>query len=113
RFPERLSGRSRRMLLSSRWTAPRSRGSAASIGQSAHGVMRTGIVLQPSAPGMMVLVQVLQTLARHVGIDLRGREVAMAEQQLDQPQVGAVVQEVGCEGMPETVGRQLLSDPGF
>jgi len=46
-------------------------------------------------------VQALQSFAGDMGIDLRRRDVRMAEQQLHDTQVGAVVEQVRGEGMPE------------
>ncbi len=43
---------------------------------------------------MMHRVDLLQPLARDVRVNLRGRDVRMAEQQLHDAQVGAVVQQV-------------------
>src|SRR6185295_11229259 len=48
-----------------------------------------------SAAGMVPGVQLFHALARHVRIDLRRRDVAVAEQQLYHAEVGAVVQEMG------------------
>src|SRR5690348_13002879 len=39
-----------------------------------------------------------------VAVDLRRRERAVAEQLLDRPEVGAAVEQVGGEGMPEAMG---------
>ena len=61
----------------------------------------------------MLGVQLFETLARHVCVDLCRREVAVPEQHLHDPQIGAVVQEVGREGMAERVRRELLGDPGL
>jgi len=47
---------------------------------------------------MMALVQLLQPLARDMRIDSRGRDVRMAEQQLNDAQIGAVIQEVRRKG---------------
>src|SRR5262245_32630707 len=47
-----------------------------------------------SAAGVVAAVQLFHALARDVGIDLRGRHVAVAEQQLNDSQVCAVVEQV-------------------
>ena len=43
--------------------------------------------------------QAFQPLLDDMGVDLRGRNIGMAEQGLHHPQIRAVVQEVTCEGM--------------
>ena len=54
---------------------------------------------------MQVAHQALQALLDHMGIDLRGRDIGMAEQRLDDTQVGAVVQQVAREGMTQHMRR--------
>ena len=49
-------------------------------------------------------VQLLQSLPRHVGIDLGGGDVAVPEQQLHDAKIRAMVEQVGREGMPPAVG---------
>jgi len=46
-----------------------------------------------------------QSVIGHVGIDLRGRDIGMAQQHLHRAQVGAVVDQVRCEGMAQRVRR--------
>src|SRR5262249_15111932 len=46
------------------------------------------------AARMVAAVQLFHALARHVRVDLRCRYVAVAEQQLHDPEVGAVVEQV-------------------
>ena len=48
-------------------------------------------------------MQLLQPFARHVGIDLRGGNVAVPEQHLHHAQVGAMVQQMGGEGVVKLV----------
>ncbi len=43
------------------------------------------------APGMMGRMQRLHTTVRHMGIDLRGGQIAVPEQQLDHTQVCTVI----------------------
>ena len=62
-----------------------------------------------SATGMMLRVQRLQPLARDVRVDLRGRDVRVAEQHLHHAQVGAVVDEMRGEGVAQDVRRELLA----
>ena len=50
---------------------------------------------------MVPRVQLLEPFARHVGVDLRGRDVRMAQQHLHDPQVGPVVQQVRGERVPQ------------
>ena len=49
---------------------------------------------------MMVVDQPHQPLFQHIRIDLRGLFVGMAEQLLDGPEVGAVLQQMAGEGVP-------------
>ena len=53
-----------------------------------------------SSPGMKFSVQLLEPVLGHVGVNLGGRDVRMAEHHLDGPQVGSAFQEVAGEGMP-------------
>ena len=48
---------------------------------------------------MMLSVQLLQPFARDVGVNLRGGDVGMPEQQLHDAQIGAVIEQVGSERM--------------
>src|SRR6476469_3760920 len=52
----------------------------------------------------------LQPFARYVSINLRGGNVSVAQQQLDDTQVGSVVEEVGGERMTQCMGRR---QPGY
>ena len=59
-------------------------------------------------------MQLLQPLARHVGVDLRGGNVGVAEQHLHHAQVGAMVEQVGGEGVAQRVRRESAwSDAGL
>ena len=51
-------------------------------------------------------MQRLQALARHVRVDLRGGDVGVAQQHLHHAQVGAVVEQMGGEGVAQHVRRQ-------
>ncbi len=50
---------------------------------------------------MQVAHQAFQSLFDDVGIDLRGRNIGVAEQRLDDSQIGSVVQEMRREGMTQ------------
>src|SRR5437764_3628191 len=63
---------------------------------------------QALTPGMVLSVELLQPLARHVRVDLRGRDVGVAEQHLDYPQVRAVVDEMRGERVAQHMRRQAL-----
>lgn len=52
---------------------------------------------------MMAGVQLLHTLPGHVGVNLSRRQVAMPQQHLHDAQIGAVIQQMGCERMPQRV----------
>jgi len=63
---------------------------------------------------MVVLDQGLEPLVEHVGVNLGCRYIGVAEHLLQRPEVGAVVQQVGGEGMAQDVGRDLVAgDPGL
>ena len=57
---------------------------------------------------MMRLDKRLQAGVEHMGVDLRRRNVGMAEQLLDHAQVRAVLQQVRGEGMAQDVRRERL-----
>jgi len=50
---------------------------------------------------MQIAHKAFEPLFQHVGIDLRGRDVGVAEQRLHHAQVGAIVQEVTGESVAE------------
>lgn len=52
---------------------------------------------------MMLAVEILHPFSGDVSIDLRRREIAMAEQQLHYAKIGAPVQQVGGECMAQAV----------
>ena len=62
---------------------------------------------------MMLRMQLLQPFPRHMGIDLRGRDIRMAQQHLHHAQVGAVVEQVRGEGVAQRVRRQRLIQPAM
>ena len=66
-----------------------------------------------SAARMVQRVQLLQPLARHVGVDRRRRDVGVAEQHLHRAQVGAVVEQVRREGVAQRVRRERRGDAGL
>ena len=51
-------------------------------------------------------VQLLQSLARHVRVDGRRRDVGVTEEQLDDAQIRAVIEQVSGERMPQHVRGQ-------
>src|SRR4029077_21126702 len=62
---------------------------------------------------VMLGVQLLEPLARHVRVDLCGRKIAVPEQHLHHAQVRAVIEQVRGEGVPEGMRGELLGDPGL
>ena len=60
----------------------------------------------------MLRVQRFQSCARDVGINLRGRNIGVAKQQLDNSQIGAVIQQVRGERMTQSMRRQRRVDRG-
>ena len=61
---------------------------------------------------MVFGVQFLQPLPRHMRINLRRRNIRMAQQQLHYPQVRPMVDQVCCEGMSQRVRGERLLDAG-
>ena len=57
---------------------------------------------------MVLAVQCLEPLVGHVGIDLGGGEIRVAQQHLHHSQIGAVIEQVGGEGVTQGVGRVPL-----
>jgi hypothetical protein len=59
----------------------------------------------PSQRTLLLGTQLFEPLAHDVFVDLRGRKVAMPKQHLQHAQVGAVLEQVSGEGMPECAAR--------
>jgi hypothetical protein len=53
---------------------------------------------------MVNRMQLLQSFLRNVGVDLCRRNIAVTQQQLHDPQVGTVVEQMRREGMSQAVG---------
>src|SRR5687768_14067908 len=66
-----------------------------------------------SAPRMILPVDAPQVLAIHMGVDLRGGDVGVTEHLLNGAQVGAPFEQMGGEGVPERMWRDVLLDPGL
>ena len=60
----------------------------------------------------MLRMNILQSLARDMCVDLRCRNVRMPEQQLHHTQIGAMVQQMRRERMPQRMRRQRRVDAG-
>src|ERR1700733_569133 len=58
---------------------------------------------------MMLRIHAFQAVERHVGINLRGRNVGVAEDGLHGAQIGAVLDHMRRAGMPEHVGADVAS----
>jgi hypothetical protein len=56
---------------------------------------------------VMFVDQCAKPLLEHMRVDLRGRDVGMAEKLLDNPQIGAVLQEMARKCVPEHMRRNL------
>ena len=54
----------------------------------------------------------LQPVVVDVGIDLRRRDIGVAEHFLNRPQVGPPLQQMRREAVPQRVRREALADPG-
>ena len=56
---------------------------------------------------MQIAHEAFQPLLQHVGIDLRGRDIGVAQKRLHHAQIGAVVQEVTGESVAQNVRAYL------
>src|SRR3954452_325400 len=63
-------------------------------------------------PRVRTQVHLAEMVDRHQRVDLRGGHRGVTEELLDDPHVRAAVQQVGSEGVPEGVGRDLRLDTG-
>jgi uncharacterized protein (UPF0210 family) len=61
---------------------------------------------------MEFLVDVAEALAGDVGVDFGGADGGVAEEFLDDAQIGAVLEEVGGEAVPEHVGGEVSFNAG-
>ena len=61
---------------------------------------------------METFVDFKQTGAGHMGINLGGADAGVAEQFLDDPQVGAVLEQVRGKAVPEHVRRDIALNAG-
>ena len=60
-----------------------------------------------SSPRMELPVNVPQSVARHVRVNFRGADIRVAEQFLDHSQIGAVLEQVRRETVPQHVRRDV------
>ena len=58
-------------------------------------------------------MQILHSLARDMRIDLCRRDITVPEQELDDTQIGAVIEQMRRERVPDRMRRKLLLDAGF
>ena len=65
----------------------------------------------PLSARMKLAVHRLEPLLVDVGVNLRGRDVGVAEHLLDDPQVRAIAEQVGGEAVPEQVRIDIRSRP--
>ena len=61
---------------------------------------------------MMLRVELLQALARDVRVYLRGRNVGMPQEQLNDPKIRTVVEKMRRERVPQRMRRDRLRDSG-
>ena len=53
-----------------------------------------------------------EIFAVHMRVELRGREVGMAEHLLHRAEIGATLEQMGCERMSQRMGCDALGQPG-
>src|ERR1039458_10719433 len=61
---------------------------------------------------MILMVDVAQTLGGDVGIDFSRADAGMAEQLLNDAQVGAVIEQMGGKAVAQHVGGDVAGDAG-
>lgn len=61
---------------------------------------------------MKLSMDASQIVAIDVSVDLRGRDIGVTKHLLNGAKVGAALQQMSGEGMPQRVGRYRLLDPG-
>src|SRR5690606_20391791 len=74
-------------------------------------IVRVRVGRVGSAARVVAGVHVMQALARYMRVNLGGRQVRVAQQQLHHPQISAVVEQMGGKGMAQCMGRQGLLHP--
>ena len=74
---------------------------------------RTNCIRPGSCSGVGLLIDVLQLVVQHPGVDLSGGDVRVPHHLLDGAQVRPVLQQVGGEGVAQGVGRDVLLDAGL
>ena len=55
-------------------------------------------------------MEFFHALAGDMGVDLGGGQVTVTQQQLNDPQICTVIQQVGCKSVTQRVWRQLLAN---
>ena len=61
---------------------------------------------------MKLLMNTLQSLVIDMSINLGGGDISVAEEFLDDAEIGSILKEVGGEGVTQQVGIHVLLDPG-
>ena len=72
-----------------------------------NGCGRTSALL---GPGVEFAVDVAEAAAGYVGVDLGGADVGVAEEFLDDAEVGAMLEEVGGEAVAQHMRRDVAID---
>jgi len=62
---------------------------------------------------MMLFVQGFQSLTRHMSVDLGRRDIGMTQQELNDTQVGAVIDQMGSKRMAQGVGTERRQAGGL
>ena len=62
---------------------------------------------------MVLLMNLFQTLAGDMGIDLGGGNIGMAQHDLHGPEIGAMFQEMAGKGMAQGMRCDFFTDAGF
>src|SRR5690606_14147909 len=99
-------------LLEAKCAARRTSVAASNPAMAGRSPLRRNASHAGSSPRVVLGVQLLQAGTGDMGVDLGGGQVAMPQQHLPRPQVGAMVEQMGGEGMAQGVWRQRLADAG-
>ena len=62
---------------------------------------------------MKIFVNIAELFVRHMGVDLGGGDVGVAEEGLDGADVGAVGKQVGGETVADDMGSHFFGNSGF
>src|SRR5436305_9724155 len=75
-------------------------------------VLLEHLSLAESGPRVEAVIHGLEARLQHVRVNLRGRQIGVAEHHLDRAQVGAALEQMRREGVPQGVRAERAREPG-